>query len=53
MALNGDKCEDPYEKEEGETGLVVFRNVVRLLKHFCKMKGIYGSNSCFFNGMTL
>lgn len=32
---------------------MVFRNVVKLLKFFAKQKGIYGSNYCFFNGMTL
>jgi len=34
-------------------GVIIFRNVTRLLKFFAQRKGIYGANLCFFNGMTI
>ena len=48
-------AEDPYQvqKEPLEIGMIVFRNVVKLLKFYSKSKSIYGTNYCFFNGMTL
>ena len=34
-------------------GLIIFRQVTKMLKFFTKQRGIYGANICFLNGMTL
>ena len=34
-------------------GLIVFREVTKLVKYFCKSKGIYGANLCYLNGMSI
>ena len=34
-------------------GLQVFQEVTKLVKMFCKRKGIYGHNLCYLNGMSI
>lgn len=33
--------------------MVVFRPVCKLVKLFCKQRGIYGANLCYLNGMSI
>ena len=53
MSLQGYECSQNIEKIATRYGISTFRQVTKILKEFCKKRGIYGANNCYFNGMSL